>query len=193
MRIVGSAALLVAISQAVASQSCAQFSPGPILLSQVPAYFPRQKVNDVATLLDIEEIRQTLSLYATIIDGHDFPSLSKIFTTNAVANYPAPIGILNGTGAIQSTLAADGVQFARGTQHLFGSQIIRICDKERAVSVAYFRASQLLQQNATIGATELTDDSAMLYTYGQYQDSWVKLDGLWKIAYRNLLFMVSLQ
>ena len=188
MRVFAVAALLVAATQAVVSQPCAQFSPAPVPLSQLPAYFPRQKTTNVAQLLDIEDIRQTLTLYAYVVDGRDFNSLSEVFASYAIANYSAPLGILNGSQAIVSTLTTALAQFA-GTQHLLGSQSIRLCDKDKAISTTYQRSAHFLQ-NSTVLPTGLTDDSAVLYAYGQYQDSWVKRDGVWKIAYRNLVYMV---
>lgn len=190
MRIIAAAALLVAVAQAVTPQPCSQFSPNPVPISQLPSYFPHRKGTNVAALLDIEDIRETISLYAYIIDGRTYDSLSEIFTPDVVANYSAPLGVLNGVEAIKTTLSAALAQFA-GTQHLLGSQNIRLCDKNRAVSATYFKAAHYMQQNATVGATGVTDDSAMLYVHAQYQDSWVKRNGWWKIAYRNVVYMVS--
>lgn len=190
MQILGVAALLSAVTQAFASPSCAQFSPGPVPISQLPSHFPRQKITNSATLTDIEDIRQTIAEYAYIIDGRAFDSLPSIFTPDAVANYSAPLGALRGIDAIKSTLSASLAQFP-GTQHLLGTQRIRICDKNSAISATYFQATHFLRPNATVGATEVVDDSGVLYAFAQYQDSWVKRDGLWKIAYRNVVYMVS--
>ncbi|UPX16701.1 uncharacterized protein EKO05_0007089 [Ascochyta rabiei] len=182
------ATLLVAVSQAVASQSCAGFSPNPIPISQLANHFPPQKVANVEALLETEAIRQTLSLYAYVIDARDFDSLSDVFTTDAIANYSAPLGVLNGIESITTTLSASLAQFP-GTQHLLGSQTIRLCNKTEAISATYLRAAHFLQRNVTGGVLDVADYSSMLYAYGQYQDSWVKRDGLWKIKYRNLVYM----
>lgn len=190
MRIFPALTLLFRTAHAIASRSCAEFSPSPVPFSQLPDYFSRQKVSDVAVLADVEEIRQTLSQYAFSIDGRDFDALSDVFTTDAVANYSAPLGVLNGLEAIEATLSAALSQFP-GTQHLLGTQKIRLCSKETAISATYYRAAHYLQQNATGGATEIIDDSGLLVAYSQYQDSWVKRNGTWKIAYRNNVYMVS--
>lgn len=190
MRILSVAALLFAVSQANITQSCTGYSPDPVPISQLPTYFPRQKSTSVATLSSVEEIRETLSLYTYIIDGRTYDSLSEVFTTDAVANYSAPLGVLDGVESIKTALSAALAQFV-GTQHLLGSQNIRICNGTTALSATYFRAAHFLQQNATVGATGVTDDSAVLYAWAQYQDSWVKREGIWKIAYRNLVYMVS--
>ncbi|KAH6644508.1 hypothetical protein C7974DRAFT_419985 [Boeremia exigua] len=186
MRIFVAASLLFAIAQAATSRSCAQYSPSPVPVSQLTSYFPRQKItNDVA---DIEDIRQTLSQYAIIIDGRSFESLPDVFTADATADYSAPLGVLTGVEAIKTTLSASLAQFP-GTQHLLGTQRIRICDKNTAVSATYFQATHFLRPNATVGAAGIEDDSDTLYAFAQYQDSWVKRDGLWKIRYRNVVYM----
>jgi hypothetical protein len=185
------ATVLVAIPQVFAAPNlCTQFSPNPITIQHLAAYFPPQKVTNVETLLDSEAIRQTLSLYAYIIDARAYDSLSDIFTATAVANYPAPVGIMNGLETIKTTLSANLAQFP-GTQHLLGTQNIRLCNDKKAVSVTYFRAAHFLARNGTGAPLDVADDSSMLYAYGQYQDTWEKRDGLWKIVYRNLVYMVS--
>lgn len=183
------AALLGTIAQGSTHPSCADFSPAPIPTSQLPSYFPRQKLTSASSLLDVEDIRQTVSEYAFIIDARAFDSLSDIFTTDAVANYSEPLGVLSGVETIKTTLSAALAQFP-GTQHLLGSQRIRLCNKTTAISATYFRAAHFL--NDTVGAVAFLDDSTIFTAYAQYQDSWVKSDGLWKIKYRNVVYMVSL-
>ena len=189
MRPLAVAALLATIAQGSTSPSCADFSPAPIPTSRLPSYFPRQKLTSATSLIDIEDIRQTVSEYAFIIDARAFDSLSDIFTTDAVANYSEPLGVLSGVETIKTTLSAALAQFP-GTQHLLGSQRIRLCNTTTAISATYFRAAHFL--NGTVGAVALLDDSTILTAYAQYQDSWVKSDGLWKIKYRNVVYMVSL-
>ncbi|KAF1927201.1 uncharacterized protein M421DRAFT_422058 [Didymella exigua CBS 183.55] len=179
---------LVATARAAGARPCSQFSPSPVPVSGLTAYFPRQKISTFAALADIDEIRQTLAQYAFIIDGRDFGALADVFITDAVANYSAPLGVLNGLASIESTLSASLSQFP-GTQHHLGTQRIRLCDKETAISATYFRAAHYLQQNATGGATQIIDDSGFLVAYSQYQDSWVKQNGTWKISYRNNVYM----
>ena len=183
------AALLATIVQGSTSPSCADFSPTPIPKSQLPFYFPRQRLSSAASLIDVEDIRQTLSEYAFIIDARAFDSLSNVFTTDAIANYSEPLGVLSGVETIKTTLSAALAQFP-GTQHLLGSQRIRLCNTTTAISATYFRAAHFL--NDTVGAVALLDDSTILTAYAQYQDSWVHIDGLWKIKYRNVVYMVSL-
>ena len=185
-----SAALLMATPAAIATQPCTQFSPSPIPIQQLPAFFPPQHHLTVTTLLETEAIRQTLSLYPYIVDGRTFSSLSSVFTLDATANYSVPLGVLNGPSLIASTLESALAPFPE-TQHLLGSRSVRICENERAISVAYYRATHFLPQNRTVGPGAIVGFDGVLYAYGQYQDTWEKRDGLWKIVYRNLVYMVS--
>lgn len=180
-------AIVIATNGALASKLCANYSPSPIAFSELPAYFPPQKISKFTDLADTEEIRQTLSQYAFSIDSRDFNALSDVFATDAVANYSAPLGVLNGLAAIETTLSAALAQFP-GTQHQLGTQRIRLCEKDTAISATYYRAAHYL--NATGGALQVIDDSGVLIAYSQYQDSWVKRNGTWKIAYRNNVYMV---
>lgn len=181
---------LVTTTQAAASRSCAQFSPGPVPISELATYFPRQKISKLTDLADIDEIRQQLAQYAFSIDGRDFSALTEVFIVDAVANYSAPLGVLNGLASIETTLSAALSQFP-GTQHHLGTQRVRLCEKDTAISATYYRAAHYLQQNATGGALQVIDTSGLLVAYSQYQDSWVKRNGTWKIAYRNHVYMVS--
>ncbi|KAF2437758.1 hypothetical protein P171DRAFT_399340 [Karstenula rhodostoma CBS 690.94] len=183
-----SVVLLIAVPRAIASQPCAQFSPSPIPIQQLPDYFPPHTSLDATTLLDTEAMRQTLTFYPYIIDGRAFPSLSSIFTTDAVANYSAPLGVLKGLSTIAATLEQALASFP-GTQHLLGPQSVRICDSKKAISVTYYRAVHFLPQNGTVGPGDIVGGDSVLYAYGQYQDTWEKRDGLWKIVYRNLVYM----
>lgn len=181
--------LLNAAANAITSKPCADFSPSPIAFPALPAFFPRQKISKLTDLADIEEIRQTLSQYPFSIDGRDFDALSDVFTADAIADYSPPLGVLNGLAAIQTTLSAALSQFP-GTQHQLGTQKIRLCEKNTAISATYYRAAHYL--NATGGALQVIDDSGVLVAYSQYQDSWVKRNGTWKIVYRNNIYMVSM-
>jgi len=99
-----------------------------------------------------------------------------------------PLGVLNGLAAIETTLSLALSQFPV-TQHQLGTQRIRLCGKDAAISATYYRAAHYL--NATGGALQIIDDSGILVAYSQYQDSWVKRNGTWKIAYRDNVYMVG--
>ncbi|KAL5393026.1 hypothetical protein PMIN02_005956 [Paraphaeosphaeria minitans] len=164
------AVLLTSVPRVIASQPCTQFSPSPVPIPQLPNYFPPNNGLGATTLLDVEAISQTLTLYPYIIDGRAFPFLSSIFTTDAVANYSAPLGVLNGLSTIAATLEQALASFP-GTKHLLGPQNVRICDSKKAISVAYYRAVHFLRQNGTVGPGDILGGDSVLYAYGQYQDT----------------------
>lgn len=167
------------------SQNCSQIAVHPLPIQQVASYFPPREIAD---LLATEAIRRTIALYPLVIDGRDWDSLGNIFADNAVANYSDPIGVVEGPSGIKSGLQPGLAQFA-GTQHMLGASVIDVCSPDSAISVTYYTASHFLSSNST--ATSITDDSQVLYAYGQYQDTWKRQkDGTWKIIYRNLVYMV---
>ncbi|KAL1651257.1 hypothetical protein SLS58_000596 [Diplodia intermedia] len=184
--------LLSSLSTTIASPpspeyppTCPQISPNPIPLQQVPSHFLPRAVIDVSAT---ETIKRTLAIYALAVDGKDWAALDAVFAADAVANYSAPLGVLEGLSAIQSTLSASLAQFPGGTQHSLGTQIVDVCAQDVAVSVTYYTATHYL--GAARDAASIVNGSQVLYAHGQYQDTWGKdQDGGWKIAYRNLVYM----
>jgi hypothetical protein len=184
------AMLLIPTRCAIAPRPCTQFSPSPVPIQQLPDYFLPHHGPDVATLLNTEAIRQTLILYPSAIDGRAFASLSSIFATDAIANYSAPIGVLNGLPTITAALKQALASFT-SNQHILGPQNVRICDGEKAISATYFGSVHFLPQNETVVPGDTVGADGVLNAYGQYQDTWEKRNGLWKIVYRNMVFMVG--
>ena len=130
----------------------------------------------------IEAIRNTLAIYPFAIDGKNFDALSKVFTTDAVANYSAPLNVLTPLSSIQSVLESSLECVT--TQHLYGTQWIDVVSPLAARSVTYFRAAHFGKGQS---------EGQVLYAYGQYQDNWVRqLSGTWRISSRNLVYMVCL-
>lgn len=170
---------ICALSLAAASSALASTTTeiAPIALSAVPNSCTPEVYTDAGT---IEAIRNTLAIYPFAIDGKNFDALSKVFTTNAVANYSAPLNVLTPLSTIQSVLQTSLACVT--TQHLLGTQWIDIISPVSAKSVTYFRAAHFGK-----GQTE----GQVLYAYGQYQDNWERqLTGSWRIAHRNLVYMV---
>jgi len=131
--------------------------------------------------LDVEAIRATLALYPLSIDGKNFAALSSVFTSNAVANYSAPLNVLTPLSNIESTLQASLA--AVTTQHAFTTQLIDILSLNSAFSVTYYTATHF-GRGPYLGETATA--------YGQYQDVWARQsDFSWKITHRNLVYMVS--
>ena len=56
-------------------------------------------------------VKQTLSAYPFAIDSKDFDALANVFTEDVVANYSAPINVLDGLDAVKSALSARLVGF----------------------------------------------------------------------------------
>lgn len=151
----------------------------PIELSALAGSYTPEIYTDAGT---IEAIRNTLALYAFAIDGKDFDSLSKVFTTDAVANYSAPLNVLSPLSSIQSVLSTSLACVT--TQHALGTQRIDVLSPVTAKSVTYYHATHF-------GKGDKAD--AVVYAYGQYQDTWRRQSsGSWRIVHRNLVYMVSL-
>ncbi|RDW74771.1 hypothetical protein BP6252_05913 [Coleophoma cylindrospora] len=147
------------------------------------SFFDLPVVTPVSPLLvspsDVETIRRTLSRYSLAIDGKNFAALSLIFTSNAVANYSAPLNVLTPLTTIQSALEASLMPVT--TQHLLGTQFIDILSPTSAFSVSYFTATHF-GKDVYLGE--------IVTAYGQYQDMWIRQKNLnWKITHRNLLYM----
>jgi ketosteroid isomerase-like protein len=129
---------------------------------------------------DVEAIRNALAHYPLAIDGKNFAALSLVFAPKAVANYSAPLGVLQPLSTIQSTLQSSLAKVT--TQHSFGTQIIEVLTPASAVSVTYYTATHF-----GMGASE----GQIVTAYGQYQDVWARQPDLtWRIAHRNLVYMV---
>ncbi|KAJ6138030.1 hypothetical protein N7471_004516 [Penicillium samsonianum] len=165
-----------ALSFAVASSAVATSDVAPIEISSLASGYAPEVYTDAGT---IEAIRNTLAIYAFAIDGKDFDALSKVFTTDATANYSAPLNVLTPLKTIQSVLGTS--LGCVTTQHLYGTQRIDVLSPITAKSVTYFRA-------AHFGKGDKAND--VDYAYGQYQDNWQRqLTGTWRIVHRNLVYM----
>ncbi|CAI7582416.1 unnamed protein product [Penicillium glandicola] len=131
--------------------------------------------SDVAPI----ELSSLATIYAFAIDGKEFDTLDKVFTTDATANYSTPLNVLAPLTTIQSVLSTSLECVT--TQHLLGTQRIDVLSPITANSVTYFRA-------AHFGKGDLADQVA--YAYGQYQDNWQRqATGTWRIVHRNLVYM----
>jgi ketosteroid isomerase-like protein len=178
-------ALAVALGVTALSPDLAERSASPLTGTAVIPFF------DLPTLVAnapcaaqpdiVEAIRTTLALYPLSIDGKNFNALSEVFTSNAVANYSAPLNVLTPLSTIQSVLQASLA--AVNTQHAFATQLIDVLSPTSAFSVTYYTATHF-GRGPFLGATATA--------YGQYQDVWAKQsDASWKITHRNLVYMVS--
>lgn len=157
----------------------------PLDSSQLPQLLAQKTSLDHDTR-SMETIRNKLSLYAFAIDGKQFDVLEQIFSSDAVANYSAPLGVLSGVAEIIATMEQTQAKVSAG-QHSLSSQFVEIVDEHNAFSVSYFVSAQF-------GKGVYLNEG--LYSTGQYQDSWFRQDPKrqeWMISHRNLVYMVSLE
>ena len=113
--------------------------PQSIPLTSVATSYPLSLNLQDASIQD--QIRNTLAHYPAAIDGKNFAALNLVFTADAVANYSAPLNVLNGLQAIETTLKTNLALVL--TQHALSTQIIEIeTSGLQARSVTYFTASQ---------------------------------------------------
>ncbi|RSL43751.1 hypothetical protein CEP54_014954 [Fusarium duplospermum] len=136
----------------------------------------------------LHAIQHLLSRYPVAVDGKDWDALPRIFTSDATANFPPPLGTIRGAGNIAAAIS-DGVGRFVSTQHSYGTQVIELCSNRKAVALTYLTASHFLAQ-VPPGLTDAYDLDKVLYSYGRYQDTVIKgKDGKWKISERTLVWM----
>lgn len=164
-----------------AFEKCPSIAPGPAdkrLLAQLP----------VSSSIDGDaeaSIRQTLALYPFCVDTLNFDGFDQIFTENVRANYSVPFDVINGREKLKQVLY-DAVSKFTATHHSYGTQYIAVCSPTTAISITYYNANQNLQP-WSIG--DVQNESALIYAFGRYEDTWVKEeDGKWRISNRNLVY-----
>lgn len=146
-------------------------------------------VSNIADLLAIQSIRDTLALYPLALDGRNYDILDKIFVSDVKAEYMEPLGTFSNVQDLKSGLAKVLGGLA-STQHNYGTQIINVLSPTTAASVTYIHASHFMNPEA-IDPNVFLDDGNVFYGFAQYQDSWTRqADGLWKITNRITVFMV---
>lgn len=74
----------------------------------------------------------TLSFYCYSLDSKNFTILEQVFTTDAIAYFPAPLNTMNGVAAIEADLPWDLENIV--TQHLLGSISIDVINDKNAYS-----------------------------------------------------------
>ncbi|RDK09280.1 nuclear transport factor 2 family protein [Cupriavidus lacunae] len=111
--------------------------------------------------------------YAQAVDRRDFPSLQELFTPDA--RLTGPGFRMDGPQAIADGMAALG-QYS-GTQHHVHQQLVEV-DGDTATGETYCVANHLYEQD---GVPRKLDWGI------RYQDRFVRRDGQWRIAVRELL------
>ncbi len=79
-----------------------------------------------------QQISNSLSIYCFALDSKNYTILDDVFTPDAVAYFPSPLGIMNGSAAIKADLNWDLENIT--TQHLLGSISIEILGEKMATS-----------------------------------------------------------
>ena len=132
--------------QRAANQTPPESTQG-IPLSSLVTSFPLSLTPQGPSAQD--QIRNTLAHYPLAIDGKNFAALNLVFTADAVANYSAPLNVLNGLKAIETTLELNLRPVL--SQHALSTQVIEISTGGKsAKSVTYYTASHF-GQGAKVG------------------------------------------
>ncbi|KAF2091570.1 hypothetical protein K490DRAFT_61006 [Saccharata proteae CBS 121410] len=137
----------------------------------------------------VEAIRQTLNTYPLAIDSKDFAALSAVFTTDAVANYSAPLNVLTGLRAIQSTLNASLLPVT--TQHALATSVIRVEHEpsyQNASETVPTTARSITYYTATHFGHGLYEGQTVT-AWGRYEDALVLKKEGWRIRRRHLVYM----
>lgn len=164
-------------------------SIGSIPISSYELASSLRPTSNIADLLAIQSIRDTLALYPLALDGRNYDILDKVFVHDVQATYMEPLGTFSNVQDLKSGLAKVLSGLA-STQHNYGTQLINVLSPTTAVSVTYIHASHFMNPGP-IDANVFLDDGNVFYGFAQYQDSWARQgDGLWKITNRITVFMV---
>ncbi|KAK8002718.1 hypothetical protein PG989_002437 [Apiospora arundinis] len=168
------------------TQPCPDIAPGPVPLSEL--VLTLQPQNADSDLTAESTIRNTLALYPFAIDTRSWSALDGIFSTGARANYSYPLGVMEGREAIKTTLQKSLETPFKGTQHMYGTQLIRVCSPTSAISVTYYTAWHFLVSGN--GPETIASPAGVLYANGHYQDTWERQGGDvgWRITNRNLVY-----
>lgn len=131
---------------------------------------------------DILAIKNTLAKYAIAIDSKDFDDgLPEVFTNDAIAEYPPPVGVLNGVHAIIDSLSLNLINFT--TQHSLTTQLVEIVGHDEAKAVTYLYANHF-------GIDGTIYEGLVSTAFGKYVDKLRVDHGVWKIFNRNESDMV---
>lgn len=128
------------------SSSTQNDSNDSIPFHSLPISYPLSlKLQDADTQ---DQIRNTLAHYPLAIDGKNFDALGLVFTTDAVANYSAPLFVLSGLEDIKKVLQGSLAPVL--SQHMYGTQLIEIEQgRKTAKALTYYTASHFGVGNAT--------------------------------------------
>ncbi|MGE0409248.1 MAG: nuclear transport factor 2 family protein [Amphiplicatus sp.] len=130
---------------------------------------------EVRRLIDKEAIRDLLCAYCRSIDRRDMALLRSLVLPDAQFDY----GVFSGTASEFADFAGRALANVGPTHHNLTTAIIRV-EGDIAESESYCIAVH----GEVLTESELTD----LVVYLRYIDSFVRHDGLWKIARRLVIY-----
>ncbi|KAH0433755.1 hypothetical protein CcaCcLH18_05742 [Colletotrichum camelliae] len=149
--------------------------------------YQQPPVESLQYLTAVHSVQHLLARYPVAIDGKDWGKLRSIFTSDATASFPPPLGELVGSDNI-ATAISQGLGFFDSTHHSYGTQLIEVCSEDTAVALTYLTASHFMAGTTNLSETFGLDK--VLYSYGRYLDKIERgLDGKWKIIQRTLVMM----
>ncbi|KAH7114193.1 SnoaL-like domain-containing protein [Dendryphion nanum] len=122
-------------------------------------------------------IRDTIARVAIAIDQKDWNSLHTLFTSDAISDFPAPIGTHTSITSLQHSL--QGALKDLSTQHSLTTQTIALADKTAKVTT--YATTAIVEKGKEGGGTHTS--------LGSYEDELVRdeFNGQerWRIAKRT--------
>jgi SnoaL-like domain len=130
----------------------------------------------IARLEARQEISQLLNRYALHIDDHEFEALGRLFTLDAT--FGSPGRVTTGRAEITAMYADRGALYPISL-HIVHGLVLDFDDDDHA--------------HATVLAfSEQANDSQTVITQFRYHDKYVRVDGDWLFAGRNVLTLYAM-
>ncbi|KAB8360813.1 hypothetical protein FH972_024547 [Carpinus fangiana] len=128
-----------------------------------------------------EQIQYTINTYAHAVDFKQYDRLAKVFTPDAVADFPGLAPDVRGLPAIQEMLEKTTGKYTY--QHLQGSPLVDAEDGA-AKATTYFRA-------VLFGSGDFQGQA--VHMFGAYKDELTRINEGWRISRRDVVFMGPVQ
>lgn len=142
----------------------------------MPATDPLPLDSRIARLESRQEINQLLNRYALLIDDHEFEALGSLFAVDAT--FGSPGRTTTGREAITAMYADRGGLYPVSL-HVVHGLVLDFDDDDHA--------------HATVLAfSEQANDQQTVITQFRYHDEYVRIDGEWLFARRNVLTLYAM-
>jgi len=129
---------------------------------------------DLSELNDRVEITELLYESFRRLDHADVAGVAALFTEDAVFDF-APGGSAAGRDVIEGVMGQLLVPYVHTSHHISNVQI-RFESPDRALVISY-----------VMGWHEYADETPNATAYGEYNDTWERTTGGWKVAARKIL------